>query len=203
MARHTGAGLPALPPGRHEAVPEGRPLLQGEVRHRAPRLRARASTAGGARKIQGYGIQLREKQKVKRMYGVLERQFRNYFAKAAQTQGHHRRATCCRCSSAGSTTSSTAWASPRRARWRGSSWRTATSWSTAARSTSRRPWSRPGSVDLAAREEPQERAGQDLPGHGQGARRPGLARARRRPVPGHRASSCRPAKTSRCRSRSS
>jgi small subunit ribosomal protein S4 len=38
-------------------------------------------------KIQGYGIQLREKQKVKRMYGVLERQFRNYFAKAAQSKG--------------------------------------------------------------------------------------------------------------------
>ncbi len=38
-------------------------------------------------KVQGYGIQLREKQKVKRMYGVLERQFRNYFAKAAQSRG--------------------------------------------------------------------------------------------------------------------
>jgi small subunit ribosomal protein S4 len=38
-------------------------------------------------KIQGYGIQLREKQKVKRMYGVLERQFRNYFAKAAKSKG--------------------------------------------------------------------------------------------------------------------
>ena len=38
-------------------------------------------------KIQGYGIQLREKQKVKRMYGVLERQFRNYFKKAARTRG--------------------------------------------------------------------------------------------------------------------
>jgi len=38
-------------------------------------------------KIQGYGIQLREKQKVKRMYGVLERQFRNYFAKAARAKG--------------------------------------------------------------------------------------------------------------------
>ncbi len=38
-------------------------------------------------KIQGYGIQLREKQKVKRMYGVLERQFRNYFAKAAKKKG--------------------------------------------------------------------------------------------------------------------
>jgi small subunit ribosomal protein S4 len=38
-------------------------------------------------KIQGYGIQLREKQKVKRMYGVLEKQFRNYFAKASRKRG--------------------------------------------------------------------------------------------------------------------
>ena len=38
-------------------------------------------------KIQGYGIQLREKQKVKRMYGVLEKQFRNYFARAAKGKG--------------------------------------------------------------------------------------------------------------------
>jgi small subunit ribosomal protein S4 len=38
-------------------------------------------------KVQGYGIQLREKQKVKRIYGVLERQFRNYFAKSSQRKG--------------------------------------------------------------------------------------------------------------------
>jgi small subunit ribosomal protein S4 len=38
-------------------------------------------------KIQGYGVQLREKQKVKRMYGVLERQFRNYFAHASRRKG--------------------------------------------------------------------------------------------------------------------
>jgi small subunit ribosomal protein S4 len=38
-------------------------------------------------KVTGYGTQLREKQKVKRMYGVLERQFRNYFKKAARTRG--------------------------------------------------------------------------------------------------------------------
>jgi small subunit ribosomal protein S4 len=38
-------------------------------------------------KIQAYGIQLREKQKVKRMYGVLERQFRTYFAAAARRKG--------------------------------------------------------------------------------------------------------------------
>jgi small subunit ribosomal protein S4 len=38
-------------------------------------------------KIQGYGIQLREKQKVKRMYGVLERQFRNTFTAASRRKG--------------------------------------------------------------------------------------------------------------------
>ena len=38
-------------------------------------------------KIAGYGLQLREKQKVKRTYGLLERQFRNYFEKAARSKG--------------------------------------------------------------------------------------------------------------------
>jgi small subunit ribosomal protein S4 len=39
------------------------------------------------RRMMGYGIQLREKQKVKRIYGVLERQFRNYFTKADRKKG--------------------------------------------------------------------------------------------------------------------
>lgn len=38
-------------------------------------------------KIQGYGMQLREKQKVKRLYGVLEKQFRNYFGTADRKKG--------------------------------------------------------------------------------------------------------------------
>ena len=38
-------------------------------------------------KIAGYGLQLREKQKVKRTYGLLERQFRNYFEKAVRAKG--------------------------------------------------------------------------------------------------------------------
>jgi len=38
-------------------------------------------------KIVGYGLQLREKQKVKRTYGLLERQFRNYFEKAVRMKG--------------------------------------------------------------------------------------------------------------------
>ncbi len=38
-------------------------------------------------KMVGYGVQLREKQKVKRTYGLLERQFRTYFEKAERAKG--------------------------------------------------------------------------------------------------------------------
>ncbi len=38
-------------------------------------------------KVSEYGIQLREKQKVRRMYGLLETQFRNYFEKALRQPG--------------------------------------------------------------------------------------------------------------------
>src|SRR5512138_872944 len=38
-------------------------------------------------KIVGYGLQLREKQKAKRIYFTQEAQFRNYFEKAARTKG--------------------------------------------------------------------------------------------------------------------
>ena len=42
---------------------------------------------GRKAKLQGYGLQLREKQRVKRMYGVLERQFRRYFHEADRRRG--------------------------------------------------------------------------------------------------------------------
>lgn len=38
-------------------------------------------------KLSDYGIQLREKQKVRRIYGVMENQFRNYFEKASRMKG--------------------------------------------------------------------------------------------------------------------
>ncbi len=38
-------------------------------------------------KLSDYAVQLREKQKVKRIYGVLERQFSNYYAKASNIRG--------------------------------------------------------------------------------------------------------------------
>ena len=42
---------------------------------------------GRRQRLMGYGLQLREKQKVKRMYGVLERQFRRYFEEADRQKG--------------------------------------------------------------------------------------------------------------------
>lgn len=41
----------------------------------------------GHRKISDYGVQLREKQKVKRMYGLLEKQFRRYYHIASMMKG--------------------------------------------------------------------------------------------------------------------
>jgi len=43
----------------------------------------------GARRgrLSDYGVQLREKQKVRRIYGVLEKQFRNYYKQAARLKG--------------------------------------------------------------------------------------------------------------------
>jgi small subunit ribosomal protein S4 len=44
---------------------------------------------GKSRRVKetNYGMQLREKQKARRVYGVLERQFRNYFEKASEAKG--------------------------------------------------------------------------------------------------------------------
>ncbi len=166
-------GLQALPPGGHEAVPQGRPLLQGkcafERRGYAPGQHGRRRS-----KIQGYGIQLREKQKVKRMYGVLETQFRNYFAKAAQAQGHHRRDllqllerrldnVVYRLGFASSRSMARQLVGHGHIQVNGRKADDAVGAGQAGRR------------DRAAREEPQERAGQDLPGYGQGPResRPG------------------------------
>jgi small subunit ribosomal protein S4 len=54
-----------------------------EKRNTPPGQHGRARKA----KMVGYGVQLREKQKVKRIYGVLEDQFRRYFEQADRTRG--------------------------------------------------------------------------------------------------------------------
>ena len=69
-------------------------------------------------KVVGYGLQLREKQKTKRMYFTLENQFRNYFEKPRASRASP--ASCsCNSWSAGWTTWFTAWDSPHRAASRG------------------------------------------------------------------------------------
>ena len=65
-------------------------------------------------KMSGYGLQLREKQKVKRIYGVLEDQFRRYFEAAERTRGITGE-TLLQLLERRLTTSSTAWASRPRA----------------------------------------------------------------------------------------
>lgn len=54
--------------------------------------KCKAETAPGMHgvrrgRLSDYGVQLREKQKVRRMYGVLEKQFRGYYKKAARLKG--------------------------------------------------------------------------------------------------------------------
>ena len=57
-------------------------------------------------------MQLREKQKARRIYGVQERQFRRYFRNAQRVQGHDRRDPAGDRWSAGWTTSCTGWVWP-------------------------------------------------------------------------------------------
>ena len=78
MARYTG-------PKHRLCRAEGMALCGSP---KCPVLRKNAGPPGqhgqkGRRRLSEYGIQLREKQKVKRMYGVLERQFNKYFKMAS------------------------------------------------------------------------------------------------------------------------
>ena len=41
----------------------------------------------GSKRLSGYGVQLREKQKVRRIYGIMEKQFRKYMAAASRKRG--------------------------------------------------------------------------------------------------------------------
>src|SRR5437899_1161864 len=94
------------------------------------------------KKTVGYGLQLREKQKARRIYGVLETQFRNNFEKATMMKGITGE-TCWGCSSGASITSFIAWDSGLAARRRGRSSAMDTFRSTAAAAISPRRWSSP------------------------------------------------------------
>ena len=59
-----------------------------EKRNYAPGMHGKSGGGGRMkRKVEGYGLQLREKQKVKRLYGVLEKQFALTFKRASQEKG--------------------------------------------------------------------------------------------------------------------
>jgi small subunit ribosomal protein S4 len=76
LARREGADLSLKSPAR--AVDSKCKLEQKPGQHGAARKG----------KLSDYAVQLREKQKVKRIYGLLERQFRSYYAKAARKKGN-------------------------------------------------------------------------------------------------------------------
>lgn len=61
-----------------------RPL---ESKCKADQAPGQAAATRRLSRLSDYGVQLREKQKVRRMYGVLEKQFRNYYKKAASSKG--------------------------------------------------------------------------------------------------------------------
>lgn len=77
LARREGADLSLKSPAR--ALDSKCKLEQKPGQHGAAAKRG---------KLSDYAVQLREKQKVKRIYGLLERQFRNYYKKAAQKKGN-------------------------------------------------------------------------------------------------------------------
>lgn len=87
MARHTG-------PVCRLCRREGLKLFLKGTRCDTPKcaVERRDSPPGAQQarrpKLTDYGLHLREKQKVKHYYGVLERQFRTYFARAARTKGN-------------------------------------------------------------------------------------------------------------------
>ena len=85
MARYRG---PSLRLSRREGTDL---MLKSGVR--AIESKCNMETAPGVHglrrgRLSDYGLQLREKQKVRRMYGVLEKQFRNYYKRAAKAKGN-------------------------------------------------------------------------------------------------------------------
>ena len=86
MARYTG---PTLRLSRREGtdlyLKSGIRAIESKCNMDSP-----PGVAAGARRgrLSDYGLQLREKQKVRRMYGVIEKQVRNYYKKAASSKGN-------------------------------------------------------------------------------------------------------------------
>ncbi|MBI4038271.1 30S ribosomal protein S4 [Candidatus Daviesbacteria bacterium] len=82
MARYTG-------PKRRLSRREGIPLFAKDAKALERKGAIPPGQHGGKRRrrVSEYGLQLREKQKARRMYGIMEKQFANYFKKASKVRG--------------------------------------------------------------------------------------------------------------------
>ena len=78
--------MPSVPQGGNEALPERRQMLFRQMRH-GQKAGCSRQHGNSRRKLSEYGIQLREKQKVRRIYGILEKQFERYFERAEKMKG--------------------------------------------------------------------------------------------------------------------
>lgn len=84
MARYIG---PKLKLSRREGVDLGHKSGVRPIDSKCNFEKVPGQHGGRRARVTEYGTQLREKQKLRRIYGVLEKQFRNYYKKAAATKG--------------------------------------------------------------------------------------------------------------------
>jgi small subunit ribosomal protein S4 len=84
MARYIG---PTCKLARREGVDLGLKSRARSLETKCKMDRQPGQASDRRRRLSDYGGQLREKQKVRRLYGVMEKQFRNYYKAAAQSKG--------------------------------------------------------------------------------------------------------------------
>jgi small subunit ribosomal protein S4 len=84
MARYTG---PTCKLARREGVDLGLKSRARALETKCKMEKMPGQSQDRRRRPSDYGVQLREKQKVRRIYGVMEKQFRNYYKEAARLKG--------------------------------------------------------------------------------------------------------------------
>lgn len=84
MARYTG---PTCKQARREGVDLSLKSRARSIDTKCNLEKAPGQAGDRRRRVSDYGVQLREKQKVRRIYGVMEKQFRNYYSLAASQKG--------------------------------------------------------------------------------------------------------------------
>lgn len=80
MARFTG-------PKRKLSRREGIPLFPKDVKYMERKVAATLAGRPSRRRVSEYGLQLREKQKAKRLFGILEKQFHKYYEMSSKGKG--------------------------------------------------------------------------------------------------------------------